>query len=88
MVILEKGDNWTLKNRCSNLDCYAKLEIDKEDIYVKIKEEETGFNYYYTFMCPSCNIETSIQDDLIPKYIKISALEQLKKRLGATKIEH
>lgn len=86
MIVLRHRREWSLVERCNN-GCHSKLEIEQNDIYVTLNRDEVK-EFNYTFRCPCCNIESNIDERELPNYIKISALEQLKNKLGFMKEEH
>lgn len=76
MEILERGKNWGLEVRCTGSGnggggCESLLRINKEDIYVTSNTDFVGdTDYFYTFRCPVCNVETDIADEKIPESVK------------------
>lgn len=85
MKILEKGIGWSIEQRCTgrgNGDggCNSLLLVEREDIYVTSSTDD----YYYTFKCPVCNVETDIKSGEVPYSIQREKLEQYKvKKFGA-----
>lgn len=75
-----KGETWNIIIPCKGNQiyngCSSILQIEKEDINIRIKENK---EIYYTFTCPCCNMENIIKKDLIPLHIKINALKKLRR---------
>jgi hypothetical protein len=89
MRILERKDGWFIEQICTgkgNGDggCTSRLAVEKEDIYVTSSSDYIGdIDYYYTFRCPVCGVETDIKNSDIPYSIKRESLERYKaKRLS------
>lgn len=84
MKVLEKGEGWNIEARCTgkgNGDggCNAKLLVEKDDIYVTTRTDYVGdTDYFYTFCCPQCRVETDIEEKKIPYSVKTKALEKKK----------
>ena len=76
MKVLEEGKNWSIQERCNGIGnggggCNALLEIEKEDIYITCHTDYLGEkDYYYTFCCPQCKMETDINQEKIPYKIR------------------
>lgn len=81
MKILEKGPGWGITQFCTgkgNGDggCNSKLLVEKEDIYLTSHVDLDGVSeYYYTFRCPVCGIETDIPKKDVPNVIQRELLE-------------
>lgn len=76
MKVLEKGPGWSMKQVCTgkgNGDggCNSQLLVEKEDIYLTSHTDYTGdTDYYFTFRCPVCGIETDIPEKDVPASIR------------------
>lgn len=84
MKVLEKGPGWSIKVRCTgsgNGDggCESLLQVSENDIYVTSNTDYTGdTDYYYTFRCPVCNVETDIKEKDLPIRIRRQKLDDYK----------
>lgn len=84
MKVLEKGKGWSIEQFCTgrgNGDggCNSKLLVEKEDIYLTSRSDLLGdTDYYYTFKCPVCGIETDIPEKDVPIVIRRGLLENKK----------
>ncbi len=84
MKLLEKGPGWSTIQHCTgkgngNGGCMSKLLIEKEDIYLTTHTDLTGeTDYYYTFICPECGIQTDIPESEIPIALKRELLQSKK----------
>lgn len=100
MKILEKGKKWSIECRCKGIGlpysgCGALLEIEADDIYVitkKVEDETDEFmytrdEYCYTFRCPCCNIETSIDEAALPINVKRNAIEKFRPSIKEIKVK-
>ncbi len=76
MKVLEKGQGWSIEQRCTgkgNGDggCNSLLLIEEDDFYTTFHTDLRGDkDCYYTFHCPVCGKETDIDESLIPTSIK------------------
>ena len=90
--------DWNIKYYCLGVNkngdgCGALLEIEAQDIYaiIKLLKKESSNTsillpeYYYTFRCPCCNIETEITSFLPPE-VRKNVLLKLKRSLKEIKI--
>ena len=81
MKVLEKGPGWSIEQRCTGDGnggggCNSKLLVEVGDIYVTSNTDMTGeVEYYYTFKCPVCGVETDIPEKQVPSNIKRLKLE-------------
>lgn len=81
MKILERGPGWSITQLCTgkgNGDggCQAKLLVEKEDVYLTSHTDLAGdTDYFYTFRCPICGIETDIPEKDVPVSIKRGLLD-------------
>ncbi len=88
MKILEKGPGWSIEQLCTgegngNGGCKSRLLVETDDIYVTTRTDMGGdTEYFFTFRCPVCNIETDIPYSDIPPSVQKNALEQKRKRYG------
>lgn len=89
MKILERKDAWFIEQICTGIGnsgggCTSRLAVEKEDIYVTSSSDYIGdIDYYYTFRCPVCGVETDIKSSEIPYSIQRESLEKYKaKRLS------
>ena len=76
MKVLEKGNpnGWEIEQYCTgqgNGDggCEAKLLVAEADIYLTKASHQGETDYYFTFKCPECGVETDIPKDKIPRRI-------------------
>ena len=86
MKVLEKGPGWSIKQLCTgagngNGGCNSKLLVEKDDIYLTFHTDYIGdTDYFYTFKCPECGIETDIPEKDVPSSLKRDLLESSKIR--------
>ena len=84
MKILEKGPGWNIIQLCTGKGnggggCQSKLLIEKGDIYLTSHTDISGeTDYFYTFRCPVCGIETDISEKDVPYLIKQELLQMTK----------
>ena len=84
MKVLEQGHGWCIKQRCTGKGnggggCNSLLEVEAGDIYQTSSTDYLGdTDYYYTFCCPVCGIETDIPERDVPSSIKRLKLEMYK----------
>jgi len=84
MKTLEKGPGWSIEQFCTgkgNGDggCKSKLLVEKSDIYLTSHTDFTGeTDYYYTFRCHECGVETDIPEKDVPATIRRELLETKK----------
>lgn len=84
MKLLEKGPGWSTIQYCTgkgngNGGCMSKFLVEKEDIYLTSHTDLTGkTDYYYTFKCPICGVQTDIPENEIPLGFKKELLESKK----------
>ena len=82
MKVLEKGPGWSIEQLCTgkgngNGGCHSKLLVEREDIYLTSHTDMIGdTDYFYTFKCPVCGIETDIPQKDVPSIIKRELLEE------------
>lgn len=76
MKVLRKGKGWNIKVNCSGNGnggggCGSLLEVEKEDIYVTSSTDMIGdTDYYFTFKCPVCGVETDISCSQVPSSVR------------------
>ena len=84
MKVLEKGPGWSIKQFCTgkgngNGGCNSKLLVEKDDIYLTFRTDYIGdTDYFYTFRCPVCGVETDIPEKDVPALIRRELLENKK----------
>lgn len=82
MKVLKKGPGWSLEQICTGKGnggggCGATLLVEKNDIYMTSRSFIDGStDYYYTFRCPCCQVETDIEEKLVPSGVKKLAMEK------------
>ncbi len=82
MKVLEKGPGWSIKVRCTGSGnggggCESLLQVSENDIYVTSHTDYAGdTDYYYTFLCPECCVETDIKEKDLPIRIRRKKLEK------------
>lgn len=86
MKVIKKGreqKGWTKKFTCTGKGnggggCGAVLLVSKDDFYrTSSHYYDGGSDYYDTFMCPCCKVETDAES--LPFYVTQSKSEYLKK---------
>lgn len=88
MKVLQEGPGWSIKQKCTGIGnggggCGALLEVEREDIYLTSSTDLSGeTDYYYTFRCPCCDIETDVPERDIPAIIKRNLFNQKRMRLN------
>ncbi len=76
MKILKVGLGWGIEQICTGKGnggggCGATLQVEKDDIYMTSKGYYDGStDYFYTFRCPCCQVETDIEEKLVPSGIR------------------
>lgn len=82
MKVLEVGPGWSVQERCTGKGngeggCNSLLEVEKEDIYLTSHTDLTGdTDYYYTFRCAVCGVETDLNESKVPSIIRRRLLER------------
>ena len=83
---MEKGNpnGWEIEQQCTgkgNGDggCGAKLLVAEADIYLTEANHMGETDYYFTFRCPECGVETDIPEKEIPTRITKKLLNKKKK---------
>lgn len=82
MKVLEVGSGWSINQRCTgkgngNGGCNSLLQVEKNDIYLTSRIDMLGdTDYFYTFRCPVCGIETDLKEQEVPGLIKRKLLER------------
>lgn len=82
MKVLEKGPGWSITKLCTgkgngNGGCESKLLIEREDIYLTSHTDMIGdTDYFYTFRCPVCGVQTDIPEKEVPYSIKGDLLDR------------
>lgn len=86
MKVLEKGNpnGWEIQYYCTgqgNGDggCEAKLLVSEADIYLTKAIYRGETEYYFTFKCPECGVETDIPKNNIPQRITRKLLDAERK---------
>ena len=85
MKVLEIGEGWSIKQVCTgrgngNGGCNSKLLVEKNDIYLTSHTDLSGdTDYFYTFRCPVCKIETDIPEKDVPYSIRSELLNNKRK---------
>ena len=85
MKILEKGPGWSITQLCTGRGnggggCKSKLLVERNDIYLTSRTDYIGdTDYFYTFRCPVCGIETDISEKDVPNSIRWEILEEKKR---------
>ena len=86
MKVLEKGNpnGWEIERVCTgkgNGDggCEAKLLVAEADIYLTKSSCMGEIDYYFTFKCPECGVETDIPESEIPSRITKKLMDAEKK---------
>lgn len=88
MKVLEKGNGWSIEQICTGngnrgCGCNSKLLVEKDDIYVTTRFDFAGdVDYFYTFKCPICGVETDINTKELPYIITKEKLQDYKLRLA------
>lgn len=70
MKVIEKGrpqKGWAVESKCTGGGnggggCGAKLLVEKGDVYQTQSSAMGETDYYYTFTCPECHVETDLKD--------------------------
>lgn len=81
MKVLEKGPGWSIEQLCTgkgngNGGCKSRLLIEKGDIYLTSHTDMVGdTDYFCTFKCPVCGIETDIKESDVPSSIRRELLD-------------
>lgn len=81
MKVLEEGTGWSIEQFCTgkgngNGGCRSKLLIENGDIYLTSHTDIAGdTDYFYTFRCPVCGIETDIPEKDLPISIRHKILD-------------
>lgn len=77
MKVLEKGNpnGWEIERTCTGDGngaggCGAKLLVAEADIYLTKAHHMGETDYYYTFKCPECGVETDVAECAVPLRIK------------------
>ena len=87
MKVLEKGPGWSIEQICTGAGnggcgCKSKLLVEKDDIYLTSNTDLSGeTDYYYTFKCPVCGVETDIPSRDLPSGLKSELLDNRARRL-------
>jgi len=77
MKVLKSGTGqkgWSTKTKCTgegngNGGCGAELLVDEDDLYSTGRSYYDGSNdYFVTFKCPECGVETDV--DNVPSHIE------------------
>lgn len=88
MKVLQEGPGWSIKQKCTGIGnggggCGALLEVEREDIYLTSSTALSGeTDYYFTFRCPCCDIETDVPEREVPAIIKRNLFDQKRMRLS------
>ena len=87
MKVLEKGPGWSIEQICTGAGnggcgCKSKLLVEKDDVYLTSNTDLSGeTDYYYTFKCPVCGVETDIPSRDLPSGLKSELLDNRARRL-------
>ncbi|MBE6146037.1 MAG: hypothetical protein E7171_05385 [Firmicutes bacterium] len=79
MKVLEKGPGWSMEVKCTGSGnggggCGAKLLIERGDVYLTHSYDYGGgHDVYYTIRCPECDVQTDIEYDKLPSFIRDEA---------------
>ena len=84
MKVLQAGNpnGWEIEQECTgkgNGDggCGARLLVSENDIFITTRADYDGSKeYYYTFKCPCCNVETDIPKKDIVDRVRKKVLEK------------
>lgn len=93
MKVLEQGEGWHIKVRCTGSGnggggCNSLLQVEEDDIYVTSSTDISGWtDFYYTFRCPVCNVETDIKETDVPSRIREEKLTEKRNKELANKKE-
>lgn len=68
MKVLQEGNpnGWEIEQKCTGNGnggggCGARLLVGEDDIYLTTRHNENETeDYFYTFKCPCCGVETDI----------------------------
>ena len=86
MSALEKGQEWSLKMRCTgngngDQGCENLLIIEEKDICVTFYNDYSGkMDYCFTICCPNCGVETDIPGEDIPYNIRNRVFNEFKEK--------
>jgi hypothetical protein len=78
MKVLKPGDGrkgWSTRRTCTGNGnggggCGAKLLVEEGDLYQTSSSHYDGStDYYITFRCPQCRVETDLPDGVVPSSI-------------------
>ena len=79
MKVLEKGrpqKGWATEATCTGHGnggggCGAKLLVEEGDLYQTAHHSYDGSSdYYTTFKCPECGVETDLPDSIVPGRVR------------------
>lgn len=76
MKVLEKGPGWSIEQLCTGKGnggggCGSRLLVEKGDVYLTSHTDLAGeTDYFYTFRCSECGVETDIQEKDLPISIR------------------
>jgi hypothetical protein len=85
MKVLEQGkpgSSWSKEYKCTgignhNIGCNSKLLVDGSDVYQTASSDYTGgTDYFYTFMCPVCKVETDIPKRDVPSGARLPSKKE------------
>ncbi len=84
MKVLQEGNpnGWEIEQVCTgkgNGDggCNARLLVSENDIYITASSDYTGeTDYFYTFKCPCCGVETDIPEKDIVRRVRGKVIEK------------
>ena len=86
MKLLKRGNGWNIKCLCTGDGnggggCGSTLLIERGDIYLTHRYDFTGdHEYYYTFKCLVCGVETDIEETSVPNIIRRELLDEYKEK--------
>ena len=78
MKVLKKGrpqKGWSTEAVCTGAGngsggCGAKLLVEKEDLYQTRSHHYDETDYYVTFKCPCCGVQTDLDWKKVPRSVK------------------
>lgn len=88
MKVIRKGreqKGWAKKFKCTgvgngNGGCGAKLLVEEGDLYQTISTDYGGgTDYYTTFRCPECGVQTDVN---VPSSVKVRSKEHSEESYG------
>lgn len=82
MKVLQEGNpnGWEIEQECTGAGngdggCKARLLVSEDDIYITTHTDYSGeTEYFYTFKCPCCKVETDIPEKNIVRRVRGKAM--------------